>query len=186
MAAITATGTSNTDSSANKNDQFPPALARLRDDPVDGDGLHLLEQAHPDRPAFYVVRVPRCRVSPRASFPPASRRRSCLRLGVSTTSSSRGLSPPIDRPCRAYSRRRLRRRAGFGHVLPLRSRRAGPAGLPVSVGSIRRIRKLARAAKAPLQASGACRVRTATRDALPLRPWIPLSAPEDAAGYNPV
>ena len=36
---------------------------------------------------------------------PASRRRSCLRLGVSTTSSSRGLSPPIDRPCRAYSRR---------------------------------------------------------------------------------
>src|SRR5262249_35334591 len=42
--------------------------------------------------------------------PPATRRRSCLRLGVSTTSSSRGLSPPIDRPCRAYSRRRLRRR----------------------------------------------------------------------------
>jgi hypothetical protein len=39
---------------------------------------------------------------------PASRRRSCLRLGVSTTSSSRGLSPPINRPCRAYSRRRLR------------------------------------------------------------------------------
>src|SRR5437868_14955518 len=35
---------------------------------------------------------------------PASRRRSCLRLGVSTTSSSRGLPPPIDRPCRAYSR----------------------------------------------------------------------------------
>jgi hypothetical protein len=43
---------------------------RLRDDPVDGDGLHLLEQAHPDRPAFYAIRVPRCRVSPRASFPP--------------------------------------------------------------------------------------------------------------------
>src|ERR671938_1741898 len=35
---------------------------------------------------------------------PASQRRSCLRLGVSTTSSSRGLPPPIDRPCRAYSR----------------------------------------------------------------------------------
>src|SRR3712207_2963665 len=34
---------------------------------------------------------------------PASRRRSCLRLGVHTTSSSRGLPPPIDRPCRAYS-----------------------------------------------------------------------------------
>src|SRR5947207_14861762 len=41
---------------------------------------------------------------------PALRRRSCLRLGVSITSSSRGLSPPSDRPCRAYSRRRLRRR----------------------------------------------------------------------------
>src|SRR5438046_10732121 len=40
---------------------------------------------------------------------PASRRRSCLRLGVSTTSSSRGLSPPIDRPCRAYSRARFAR-----------------------------------------------------------------------------
>ena len=31
---------------------------RIRDDPVDGDGLYLLEQAHPDRPAFYAVRVP--------------------------------------------------------------------------------------------------------------------------------
>src|SRR5262250_466379 len=49
---------------------------------------------------------------------PASRRRSCLRLGVSTTSSSRGLSPPIDRPCRAYSTAHLRR--------------AGPDGLAVS------------------------------------------------------
>ena len=49
---------------------------------------------------------------------PASRRRSCLRLGVSTTSSSRGLSPPIDRPCRAYSRARLRRArpTGPGHA----------------------------------------------------------------------
>src|SRR4029077_19891945 len=43
---------------------------RLRDDPVGGDGLYLLEQAHPNRPASYAVRVPRCRVSPRASFPP--------------------------------------------------------------------------------------------------------------------
>src|SRR2546423_11431808 len=48
---------------------------------------------------------------------PASRRRSCLRLGVSTTSSSRGLPPPIDRPCRAYSS------AAFGRR---RGRRAGP------------------------------------------------------------
>src|SRR3978361_2132058 len=45
---------------------------------------------------------------------PASRRRSCLRLGVSTTSSSRGLPPPIDRPCRAYSRRRP---AGGAHAV---------------------------------------------------------------------
>ncbi len=49
---------------------FPLRPPRLRGDPVDGDGLHLLEQAHPDRPAFYAIRVPRCRVSPRASFPP--------------------------------------------------------------------------------------------------------------------
>jgi len=51
---------------------------------------------------------------------PASRRRSCLRLGVSTTSSSRGLSPPSDRPCRAYSR-----------AAPLRGT-AGPASAPGS------------------------------------------------------
>ena len=84
---------------------FPLRPPRLRDDPAGDDGLYLREQAHPDRPASYAVRVPRCRDPPRASFPPASRRRSCLRLGVSTTSSSRGLSPPSDRPCRAYSRR---------------------------------------------------------------------------------
>jgi hypothetical protein len=45
---------------------------------------------------------------------PASRRRSCLRPGVSTTSSPRGLSPPIDRPCRAYSRAAPLRGAGSG------------------------------------------------------------------------
>jgi len=72
---------------------------------------------------------------------PASRRRSCLRLGVSTTSSSRGLSPPSDRPCRAYSRRRLRRRwpgvsvglrpwGGPGRRTPGHTRRAhGPSPL---------------------------------------------------------
>jgi hypothetical protein len=49
---------------------FPLRPPRLRDDPVGDDGLHLLEQAHPDRPASYAVRVPRCRDSPRASFPP--------------------------------------------------------------------------------------------------------------------
>jgi hypothetical protein len=52
---------------------------------------------------------------------PASRRRSCLRLGVSTTSSSRGLSPPSDRPCRAYSRRRR-----YAAPLARRQRRAQP------------------------------------------------------------
>ena len=49
---------------------FPLRPPRLRDDPADGDGLHLLEQAHPNRPAFYAIRVPRCRDTPRASFPP--------------------------------------------------------------------------------------------------------------------
>src|SRR5436305_10849074 len=61
---------------------------------------------------------------------PASRRRSCLRLGVSTTSSSRGLSPPSDRPCRAYSRRRLRRRwPGVSAGLYLSEARPAHAGL---------------------------------------------------------
>jgi hypothetical protein len=47
----------------------------------------------------------------RLGFPShlASRRRSCLRSGVSTTSCSRGLSPPTDRPYRAYSRAALLR-----------------------------------------------------------------------------
>jgi hypothetical protein len=49
---------------------FPLRPPRLRNDPVGGDGLNLLEQAHPDRPALYAIRVPRCRVTPRASFPP--------------------------------------------------------------------------------------------------------------------
>ena len=49
---------------------FPLRPPRLRCDPVGGDGLHLLQQAHPDRPAFYAIHVPRCRVSPRASSPP--------------------------------------------------------------------------------------------------------------------
>jgi len=40
---------------------FPLRPPRLRDDPVGDDGLYLLEQAHPDRPASYAVRVPRCR-----------------------------------------------------------------------------------------------------------------------------
>src|SRR5437868_12254568 len=58
---------------------------------------------------------------------PASRRRSCLRLGVSTTSSSRGLSPPIDRPCRAYSKL----------AKPLRS--GAPAGLAGAGGAHQRV-----------------------------------------------
>src|SRR6201747_2573484 len=43
---------------------------RLRNRPFDGDGLCLLEQAHQDRPAFYAIRLPQCRSTPRASFPP--------------------------------------------------------------------------------------------------------------------
>jgi hypothetical protein len=73
---------------------------------------------------------------------PASRRRSCLRLGVSITSSSRGLSPPSGRPCRAYSRRRRcaaplarrqRRRSALGG--PRGARRAICGQTPQSVGS---------------------------------------------------
>jgi hypothetical protein len=60
---------------------------------------------------------------------PASRRRSCLRLGVSTTSSSRGPPPPINRPCRAYSRHRLRRRE-------FTSRR-NPSGRPTGTTTLR-------------------------------------------------
>jgi hypothetical protein len=77
---------------------------RLRDDPVDGDGLCLLEQTHPDRPASTRFVFPGAGFRLGLLSHPASRRRSCLRPGVSTTSSARGLSPPIDRPCRAYSR----------------------------------------------------------------------------------
>ena len=85
---------------------FPLRPPRLRDDPVGDDGLYLLEQAHPDRPASHAVRGPRCRIRLGLPSHPASPRRSCLRLGVSITSSSRGLPSPSDRPCRAYSRRR--------------------------------------------------------------------------------
>jgi hypothetical protein len=49
---------------------LPLRSPRLRDAPVAGDGLRHFEQAHPDRPAFYAVRVSRCRDTPRASFPP--------------------------------------------------------------------------------------------------------------------
>jgi hypothetical protein len=68
---------------------FPLRPPRLRDDPVDGDGLCLLEQAHPDRPPH--TRFVFLGAGIRLGFPshPASRRRSCLRLGVSTTTSSR-------------------------------------------------------------------------------------------------
>src|SRR5215471_10282831 len=70
---------------------------------------------------------------------PASRRRSCLRLGVSITSSSRGLSPPSDRPCRASGplrgplARRQRRALPLGG--PPGARRATPAGHADQAGS---------------------------------------------------
>src|SRR5437868_13707689 len=73
---------------------------------------------------------------------PASRRRSCLRLGVSTTSSSWGLSPPFDRPCRAYSGAALRAVACDGsatldpeatHEGPATTRKTGKSSLPAFI-----------------------------------------------------
>ena len=72
---------------------FPLRPPRLRDNPVGDDGLYLLEQAHPDRLASYAVRVPRCRVSPRASFPPRLTTTQLPPARSSTTSSSRDLHP---------------------------------------------------------------------------------------------
>jgi hypothetical protein len=63
---------------------------------------------------------------------PASRRRSCLRLGVSTTSSSRGLSPPSDRPCRAYSSAAPLRGTAPALPAPRSALRAVRAGAPPS------------------------------------------------------
>src|SRR5580704_17591787 len=60
---------------------------------------------------------------------PASRRRSCLRLGVSTTSSSRGLSPPSDRPCRASSSTWPPTRPGYAARLPHEQPSARPQRL---------------------------------------------------------
>src|ERR1700712_4737158 len=69
---------------------------------------------------------------------PASRRRSCLRLGVSTTSSSRGLPPPIDRPCRAYSRAACGGAHSYRYVPlpagPVHDTARGPGG-PCSVAA---------------------------------------------------
>ena len=56
---------------------------------------------------------------------PASRRRSCLRLGVSTTSSSRGLSPPSTRPRRAAPRDSPDQHCPFATHRSRRSRRPG-------------------------------------------------------------
>ena len=156
MAAITATSTSNTDSSVSPDVRPFPAPYLTPAGTTTSDGFcpvspHLTVRAagaatpqhnrHPGRsPRIRTTTFPLARrvyvttlsvmtgftflsrltqIAPphtRFVFPgagirlglpshPASRRRSCLRLGVSTTSSSRGLSPPSDRPCRAYSRR---------------------------------------------------------------------------------
>src|SRR5579859_4376792 len=60
---------------------------------------------------------------------PASRRRPCLRLGVSTTSSPRGLPPPINRPCWAHNEGAVPPKGGTApfvyRVRPPRSRSAG-------------------------------------------------------------
>ena len=83
---------------------FPLRPPRLRDDPSMMTGftfLSRLTQIAPPHTRFVFLGA-----GIRLGLPshPASRRRSCLRLGVSITSSSRGLSPPTDGPCRAYSR----------------------------------------------------------------------------------
>src|SRR5438105_10689608 len=57
---------------------------------------------------------------------PASRRRRCLRLGVSTTASSRGLSPPSECPCRAYQNK-----DGAGFPAPSLLGGLGSGGLPL-------------------------------------------------------
>ena len=169
MAAITATSTSNTDSSASPDVRpFPatirsrpvlrPLLTSARSARTSWSGPPARRQRqhnrHPGRPPRirtttfpYARRVYVTTLSVMTGFTflsrltqiaspctrfvflgagfrlglpshPASRRRSCLRLGVSTTSSSRGLSPPSDRPCRAYS-----------SAAPLRGA-AGPASAP--------------------------------------------------------
>ncbi len=65
---------------------------------------------------------------------PASRRRSCLRTGVSTTSSSRGtFNPPSDRPCRAYSRRHRTRRRWPGISAELS---AAPRAGRIQIGAL--------------------------------------------------
>lgn len=56
--------------SPDKNSRFPPAAAASTKRPFGGHGLHHGWLAHPGRRASHAVRVPRCRVSPRASFPP--------------------------------------------------------------------------------------------------------------------
>jgi hypothetical protein len=83
---------------------------------------------------------------------PASQRRSCLRLGVSTISSSRGLSPPIDHPCRAYSRRRL----WGAEVVEFVLLRACPLG-PVPLAARGLVAVLARAG--PASGGGCCAPR---------------------------
>jgi len=49
---------------------FPLRPPRLRNGLVGSDGLRHPRLAHPNHHAFYAVRVPRCRVSSRASFRP--------------------------------------------------------------------------------------------------------------------
>ncbi len=76
-------------------------------------GLRRNPLARPGRPASHAQRpalnqqagapcVPRVAISPRASFPPASRRSSCLRLVVGAINLHRGLSPSSRWSCQAY------------------------------------------------------------------------------------
>jgi len=48
---------------------FPLPPPRLRDAPLGDDGLRRVRPAHPERPASYAVRVPRCRGSASGFLP---------------------------------------------------------------------------------------------------------------------
>ena len=82
---------------------FPLPPPHLPDDPLVVAGFavacRLTRAASPSMRFVFLG----AEVCLRLPFDPASRRRRCLRLGVGTTSSSRGLSPPSCRPCQAYN-----------------------------------------------------------------------------------
>jgi len=91
---------------------FPLPPLHLRGDPLVVTGFAVcgrLTQVAPPRMQFVFLGAGICL---RLPSDPASRRRRCPWLGVSTTASSRGLSPPSNCPCRAYSDERPPRKGG--------------------------------------------------------------------------